>query len=149
MLVAAFLWAGFKINSDPYYQRPDWRAVAAALGTPTGTRAIVAYDSQFATGPLSFYLPGVPWSGPGEPPGTDAGPVTIDELDVVGDRGQQPGALFGGIRQISGRDVDGYLVYRFKLPAPWSTDPAGIEARAQRLLPDAAPVAPMIQRISA
>jgi hypothetical protein len=149
VLMVAFLWAGFKINSDPYYQRPDWRAVAAALGTHTGTRAIVAYDNQFATGPLSFYLRGVPWSGPGEPRGTDAGPVTIDELDVVGDRGQQPGALFGGIRRISGRDVHGYLVYRFKLPAPWSTNPAGIEARAERLLPDAAPVAPMIQRTSA
>jgi mannosyltransferase len=146
VLVAAFLWAGFKINSDPYYQRPDWRAVAAALGTHTGTRAIVAYDSQFATGPLSFYLPGVPWSGPGEPRGTDAGPVTIDELDVVGDRGQPPGRLTGGVRRIAGRDVDGYLVYRFKLPRPTTMTPAQIEARALQLLQFGAAVPPMIQR---
>ncbi|MGZ4311885.1 MAG: glycosyltransferase family 39 protein [Solirubrobacteraceae bacterium] len=149
VLVAAFLWAGFKINSDAYYQRPDWRGVAVALGSHTGTRAIVAYDGQFATGPLSVYLPGVTWSGPGEPPGTDSGPVTIDELDIVGDRGQQPGPLFGGIRRISGRDVDGYLVYRFKLPHPWSTDPAQIQARAQRLLPDGLGAPPIIQRTTA
>ncbi|MFL5863519.1 MAG: glycosyltransferase family 39 protein, partial [Solirubrobacteraceae bacterium] len=116
VLVAAFVWAGIKIDRDPYYQRPDWRGVAAALGSHAGTRAIVAYDGQFVTGPLSFYKPGIPWSGPGEAPGTDSGPVTIDELDVVGDRGQRPGRVSGGVRTISGRDVDGYVVYRFKLP---------------------------------
>ena len=150
VLVAAFLWAGFKINSDPYYQRPDWRGVAAALGSHTGTRAIVAYDGQFATAPLSFYLRGTPWSGPGEARGTDAGPVTIDELDVVGDPGQSPAALPPGVTKISGRTVDGYLVYRFKLPGPWRTDPAQINARASQLLPGPGTgLPPMIQRTSA
>ncbi|MGZ4178830.1 MAG: glycosyltransferase family 39 protein [Solirubrobacteraceae bacterium] len=149
VLVAAFVWAGIKINSDPYYQRPDWRGVAAALGSPTGTRAIVAYDGPFATGPLSFYLPGVLWSGPGEASGTDSGPVTIDELDVVGDRGMHPATPPPGIRLIAGRDVDGYLVYRFKLARPWSTDAAQIQARAVQLLPQGTPSAPMIQRTSA
>jgi mannosyltransferase len=147
VLVAGFLWAGFKINSDPYYQRPDWRGVATALGSPSGTRAIVAYDGQFATGPLSYYLPGIPWSGPGEAPGTDTGPVTIDELDVVGDTGQAPAALPRGIAKISSRDVDGYLVYRFKLAAPWSTDPAQVNSRALQLLPGpGTTLPPMIQR---
>jgi hypothetical protein len=150
VLMAGFLWAGFKINSDRFYQRPDWRGVATALGSHTGTRAIVAYDGQFATGPLSFYLPGVPWSGPGEARGTDTGPVTIDELDVVGDRGQTPVAPPRGITKISGSDVDGYLVYRFKLSRPWSTDPARINARAQRLLPGpGSTLPPMIQRTPA
>ena len=150
VLVAGFLWAGLKINSDAYYQRPDWRAVAAQLGTHTGTRAIVAYDGQFATGPLSFYLRGVPWSGPGAAPGTDSGPVTIDELDVVGDRGQPLGPLTGGIRRLSGRDVDGYLVYRFKLPRPVTMTPAEIQARAMALLGYGGTlVPPMIQRTSA
>jgi hypothetical protein len=150
VLVAGFLWAGFKIDSDPFYQRPDWRGVASALGSHTGTRAIVAYDGQFATGPLSFYLPGIPWAGPGEASGTDTGPATIDELDVVGDRGQTPAALPQGITQIGSRDVDGYLVYRFKLGQPWSTDPAQINARARQLLRGpGSTLPPMIQRTPA
>ena len=40
----------------------------------TSERAIVAYDGQFATGPLSIYLRGVPWSGPGRV-GRPAGPT--------------------------------------------------------------------------
>jgi dolichyl-phosphate-mannose-protein mannosyltransferase len=150
VLVAGFLWAGFKINADAYYQRPDWRGVAAALGSHTGTRAIVAYDGQFATGPLSYYMHGIPWSGPGDAPGLDAGPVTISELDVVGDQGQSLAALPPGVSKISGRDVDGYLVYRFKLSGPWRTDPAQINARAIQLLPGpGTSLAPMIQRTPA
>jgi Dolichyl-phosphate-mannose-protein mannosyltransferase len=149
VLVASFVWAGIAIDSDAFYQRPDWHGVAAALGSPTGTRAIVAYDGQFATGPLSFYMPGIHWSGPGEPRGTDSGPVTIGELDVVGDSGQQRGALPNGIRLISARTVDGYLVDRFKLPAPQRTTPAEITALAMRLLSPGAQVPPIIQRTSA
>jgi mannosyltransferase len=150
VLVAAFLWAGFKINSDAYYQRPNWRGVAAALGSHTGTRAIVAYDGQFATGPLSFYLPGVPWSGPGQAAGTDTGAATIDELDVIGDAGQTPGVLRDGVTKISARTVGGYLVYRFRLPRPWTADPAQINARAAQLLPGPQTgLPPMIQRTSA
>ncbi len=149
VLVTAFLWAHVKINSDPYYQRPDWRGVAGALGTHTGTRAIVAYDGQFATGPLSFYLPGVPWSGPGLAPSANAGPVTISELDIVGDRGLTPHTPPPGVRLISGRDVDGYLVYRYRLTRPWTTDPAQIEARAAQLLPPGTQEPPIIQRTPA
>jgi 4-amino-4-deoxy-L-arabinose transferase-like glycosyltransferase len=148
-LVAAFLWAGIKINADSDYQRPDWRGVAAALGSHTGTRAIVAYDGQFATGPLSFYLPGVAWAGPGVAPGTDAGPVTISELDIVGDQGLQRHTPPPGVGLIAGRDVDGYLVYRYKLARPWATDPAQIEARAAGLLPPGTDSPPMIQRTPA
>ena len=43
--------------ADAGFEKPNWRGVAAALGRPTGPRAIVAYDGTFATGPLSIYLP--------------------------------------------------------------------------------------------
>ena len=59
--------------------------------------------------------------------------MTIDELDIVGDPGQSLAPLPAGVRKISGRIVDGYLVYRFKLPEPWRTDPAQINARALQL----------------
>ena len=75
---------GSRSTLTSVYQRPDWRGVAAALGTAHGTRAIVAYDGQFATAPLSLYLHGTPWTGAGAPPGVGAGPVTISELDIVG-----------------------------------------------------------------
>ncbi len=76
--------------------------------------------------------------------------MTIDELDVVGDRGQTPAAPPQGATKISSRDVDGYLVYRFKLSRPWSTDPAQINARAQQLLPGpGSSLPPMIQRTPA
>ncbi len=150
VLVAGFVWAGIKIDSTGYYQRPDWRGVAAALGPARGTRAIVAYDGQFATGPLSFYLPRVPWAGPPTNGSTDVGPVTISELDVVGDSGQRLGRLPPGTELIGARAVDGYQVDRFKLAAPWSAGPAQITARATGLLSPAPPdSAVIIQHASA
>jgi mannosyltransferase len=148
VLVASFIWAGITIDSDAFYQRPDWRGVAAALGSPTGTRAIVAYDGQFATGPLSYYLPGVPWSGPGEPRGTDSGAVTITELDVVGNTFDQRSKV-PGVRLIDSRTVDGYVIDRYRLPAPQRTTPAQITALAMRLLSPGTQVPPIIQRTSA
>jgi hypothetical protein len=129
--------------------------VAAALGTAHGTRAIVAYDGWFATAPLSVYLPGVPWTGPGEPPGTDAGKaVTITELDIVGGTTDQLSALPTGVRLIDARSVDGHQVDRFALPAGPPTTPTAILQGASSLLSPApsgltAPTSVMIQRRSA
>jgi 4-amino-4-deoxy-L-arabinose transferase-like glycosyltransferase len=134
VLLGTFVYGLAKIDSSPIYQRPDWRGVAAALGSSGGTRAIVAYDNQFATGPLSIYLPRVPWSGPGEPRGTGAGPVTIGELDVVGNAGAEVGRPTGGVREIESRVVDGYQVTRYRLPGPVRTDPQQIWQRAISLL---------------
>ena len=67
-LLALFVYAGVKIDSDRQFQKSDWRGIASALGRAGSTRAIVAYDGEFATGPLSIYLHGVPWSGPGMAP---------------------------------------------------------------------------------
>jgi len=91
------------------------------------------------------------WSGPGAPKVRGTGPATIDELDVVGNVGDQVASrLPRGWSLIAERGVDGYLVVRLALPAPWSTDGAAITQTATRLLSDA-PLAPpvMIQRPSA
>ncbi len=150
VLLAAFVYAGIKIDTDSYYQRPDWRGVAAALGTTDATRAIVAYDGQFATGPLSFYLPRVPWAGPPTTGSTDATAVTIRELDIVGGLSQRLGRLPPGTRLIGARAVDGHQVDRFKLAAPWPTDPLEIKARATALLsPAPSDSAVIIQHASA
>ena len=133
VLLAAFLWAQLKIQSDANYQRKDWRGIAAALGRPTGPRAIVAYDGQFATGPLSIYLPDVPWAGPGMadlPPG----PVAIRELDIVGAAGDTLARRPRGIRLIGTRTVDGYEVDRLRLPPGSQATPAAILKRATTLL---------------
>jgi mannosyltransferase len=137
VLLAAFVWAQLKIQSDPGFQRKDWRGIATALGRPARPRAIVAYDGEFATGPLSIYLPDVPWAGPGAAP-LPAGPVTIRELDIVGAAGDTL-ARRPGIRLIGTHTVDGYEVDRLLLRTPWSETPQTIVRRATALLSPAPP----------
>ncbi len=144
-LLAMFVYAGIRIDRESQFQKPDWRGVAAALGSPAWTRAIVAYDGVFAAGPLSVYLPAVPWSGPGLTPLTGA-VVTVSEVDIVGSPAQRL-ALPAGARLLESRGVDGYQVDRFELGHPWSLSPAAIGARATTLLGPAPPnPAVMIQR---
>ncbi|MGH2888752.1 MAG: glycosyltransferase family 39 protein [Solirubrobacteraceae bacterium] len=135
VLLGAFVWAQVEVQSNAAYQRPDWRGVAAALGSSSGARAIAAYPGQFATGPLSVYLPRVPWSGPGEPAGTDSGPHRISEVAVIGNARQVAPPPPPGIRLLTARVVDGYQVDRFALRAPVSDDAAAVSALAARLLP--------------
>lgn len=144
-LLISFVLAQIKISAEPAYQRPDWRGVARALGTAHGTRAIVAYDGSFAIAPLSFYLPGVEWAGPGAAPGANAGPQRISELDVVGHTGQQLGRVPAGVRLIGAVSVDGYRVYRFALAAPRLASVAAIQSQAVSLLvPAITPTPPVI-----
>jgi hypothetical protein len=138
VLIAMFVYAGIRIDNDAQFQRPNWRGVAAALGRPVGRRAIVAYDGVFATGPLSVYLHGVPWSGPGMPRQT-ATPVTVSEVDIVGSTTQRLSTLPAGTRLLASRAVDGYQVDRFGLRHPWSLSPAAIGVRATALLGPAPP----------
>ncbi len=150
-LLALFVYAGVRIEAHPQqFQKPDWRGVAAALGQPpSSTRAIVAYDGQFAGGPLSVYLPGIPWSGPGRAPqGTK--PVSVSEVDIVGSPAQRLSALPPGDRLIRSRVVDGYRVVGIRLRSPWRLSPAGIGVRAERLLGPAPPgISVLIQRPAA
>ncbi|MGH2869392.1 MAG: glycosyltransferase family 39 protein [Solirubrobacteraceae bacterium] len=133
VLLAMFVYAGVRIDGDAAFQKPNWRGVAAALGArPAARRAIVAYDGILASAPLSVYLAGVPWSGPGlKPPPAS---VTVSELDVVGSVAQRLSALPSGIRVISSRSVDGYRVVRFGLARPWTISPEAIGTRATNLL---------------
>ncbi len=133
-LVAGFLWAEAAIQSDPAYQNPDWRGVAAALGSARGPRAIVAYDGQFATGPLSYYLPRVAWAGPGMAFVDPDAPVAVGEIDVVSQYHHVVDPLPAGVSLIGARDVDGYDVDRFRLAEPGTTSRAAIARRAQTFL---------------
>ncbi|MGI8715035.1 MAG: glycosyltransferase family 39 protein [Solirubrobacteraceae bacterium] len=118
VLVAVFVYGQAMTQSHARFQKRDWRAVAAALGRPAGRRAIVAFANQFATGPLSVYLRGVPWAGPGQA-AQPTGPVTVGEVDVVGIAGDTVARRGRNIRQIGSRAVDGYEVDRFALTPPW------------------------------
>lgn len=149
-LLALSVYSLARIDSNPeQFQKPDWRGVAAALGRPAGTRAIVVYASTFGGGPLSVYLPGVPWSGPGTgPPGT--APVSVSEIDIVGNRYQSLSALPAGTRLIGSRVVDGFRIVRLATATPLRLSPAAIASRARMLLGPAPPgPSVLIQRISA
>jgi mannosyltransferase len=131
VVLAGFVYAQIRVQSDSAYQRPDWRGVAAALGPATGQRAIVAYDGQFATDPLAFYIPDVPWTEP------TRGLVRVGEVDVVGYTWQTVGAgkpLPRGVTLLGSKRVNGYLVDRFSLDPAWVLTRAAIAARVGALL---------------
>jgi mannosyltransferase len=136
VLLVSFIYANVRIGNDPQYQRPDWRDVAAALGQPTGPRAIVAYDSGFASQPLAIYLHGIPWN-----PQPQATPVRVGEVDVVGSVYQQsPGALPAGFKLLSTSTVKGgFRVDRFTVSPARQLTPAAIAAHAPSLLGPAPP----------
>jgi hypothetical protein len=119
LLLGAFVIAQVKIDSTARYQRPDWQGVAAALGRPGGTRAIVAYDGPYAAGPLLIYLPRASLSS--------RATVGVDEVDIVGSTYQAVSkALPAGVRLIGTRAVDQYLVSRFAVPPARPISPAAI-----------------------
>lgn len=139
VLAGAFFYAGFKVNATPQYERPDWRGVARALGTASGTRAIVAYDSSYATQPLSLYLPRVPWAPPA------VAPVTVGEIDVVANAYSTPAAsLPGGVRRISTTTVGTFLVARYAVDN-WRGAPLALGMRAGALVSGGAEPAVVIQ----
>ena len=133
VVLAGFLWATLKIDGDSFYQRPDWRGVAAALGSAHGPRAIIAYDGNAAEQPLAIYLRGSEFTYRGFPASPSA--VTVSEIDVVGNLGQSvPSRLPPGARLIASRVVDFYEVDRFVLEPAQRLTPSAIEAQAPRLL---------------
>lgn len=148
VLIALFVYSGIRVNADQQFQKPDWRGVAAALGSTGSTRAIVAYDGDFAAGPLSIYLHDVPWSGPGQAP-QSATPVSVSELDIVGSP-YQTLSVPPGAKLLSSRTVDGYRVVRVALAKPWQLSPQAIGQRAEQVLSPAPPLpSVLIQRPSA
>ena len=77
-LIAMFVYATVQVQTKPYLQRPNWQAVARALGPATVPRAILAANGTTAT-PLKIYLPHVSWVQP------QSRRVPVAEIDVVGD----------------------------------------------------------------
>jgi hypothetical protein len=129
VLLVSFLYAGVRISNHAEFQRPDWRGVARALGAAAGTRAIVAYAGSPATEPLALYMRGIPW------PPASGQPVTVSEVDVVGNTLQAPPSrLPGGVKLISSTPVHGLLVARFSVGPAMRATPAAIAARAGSLL---------------
>jgi mannosyltransferase len=76
-LLGLFCVTTVDVQTHPYLERPNWRAVASALGPASASRAILAADSTTAD-PLKIYLPGVAWA---QPP---ARRVMVSEIDIVG-----------------------------------------------------------------
>jgi mannosyltransferase len=134
--LVAFVWAQARIDANPAYQRPNWRGVVAALGHVSVPRGIVLYDGAFAAAPLAIYMPGIAWTGPGgQDPQPGNASVSIDELDIVGSAYDRPVApLPFGARMIASHRVDGYVVDRYALPAPWTLPRSEIVARAQHIV---------------
>ncbi len=146
VLVAAFLWAGIRIDNHVSYQRQNWRGVAAALGSAAAPRAIVAYDGSYATAPLAIYLPRVAWTGKGLNPQTGDAPIALGEIDIVGNPEQRiAAALPPGVTLIGSKTVDGlYRVVRFRLAQERRETPVEISALAPALLGPAAPDPPVL-----
>jgi 4-amino-4-deoxy-L-arabinose transferase-like glycosyltransferase len=138
VMVAMFIYAGARIAGDPSLEKVDWRAVSAALGPDRAPRAIVAYDGEFATAPLSLYLPRVAWAGPGAGPAPAS--ATVRELDVIGSLGDRVARAPRGMRLIGAREVAGHEVARYRLIRPQTASPAELGTEATRLLTPAAGV---------
>jgi len=139
VLLASFVYAQVKISENAQYQRPDWRGVARALGPARATRAIIANDGSAATDPLAIYLPGVPWTS------APTGPVTVDEVDVVGHRWQMVGhPLPAGTRLVNTKSVDDFLVARFSIGGARALSQPQITALAGQLLTPAVPGAAVL-----
>jgi uncharacterized membrane protein len=146
LLAALFVYGLVKITSDHRYQRANWNGVAAALGRADGARAIAAYDGTFATAPLAVTMPRIAWTGPDQTPQVSQAPVTVTELDLVGDVGQSVTGHLPGVRLRSSRQVDNYLVYRFTLSRPWrGVTPQKIGQSAARLGPASGAPSVLIQ----
>ncbi|MDQ6835708.1 MAG: glycosyltransferase family 39 protein [Actinomycetota bacterium] len=77
ILLVGFAVAAADVQTHPFLQRANWRAVAAALGPAVRPRAILAANGTTAQ-PLKIYLRGVSWVQP------HGRRVRVSEIDVVG-----------------------------------------------------------------
>ncbi len=76
-LIVVFSAAAVRVQTKPYLERPNWRAVATALGPAGAPRAILVANGTTADA-LKIYLPRVNWVQP------RARKLLISEIDVVG-----------------------------------------------------------------
>lgn len=145
-LVAGSIWVSVKIDSDPAYQRPDWRGVASALGSSSAfsaSRAIVTYAGNVGEQPLAVYLKGSTFSYSGMP--ASSTPVSVSEMDVLADPiDPVPRSPVRGARLVSTWVVAGVLIARFRLSPSWRGSPATLASRAGVLLPSHPQLEPAI-----
>jgi hypothetical protein len=106
-----------QVASQAKLQRDDWRGAAAALGPPSGPRAIVV-TPDYAKKPLRLYAGSLPPLGPA---GAD-----VSEVDVIGNarpvafRDPPPPA---GFAVASRKITPSYELIRFRSPAPVHVTP--------------------------
>jgi hypothetical protein len=138
-LLVMFAVGTFEIETNPVFQRADWRSVGHAIGAAVGTRAILVDGGQEALA-LQVYTKGVSWA---QPP--DTRKLVFDEVAVVGSISRAPlrkpkharaaalprtvpnGAIFLGRRWVHNFEVAWYA-----LPHPWRVDTLWLAAAAGR-----------------
>jgi mannosyltransferase len=99
----------------PSLQRPDWKAVAAQLGEPTGPRAMVTWTIGEAS--LRFYLS----TGSFQVRASEKYPWYVHEIDFISDGEAPPPShkVLGPFRERASYEVGGRLfVRRYALPGP-------------------------------
>jgi mannosyltransferase len=149
-LLALFCWSGLRVQTHAYLERPNWQAVAEALGPARVSRVILAANGTTAQ-PLKIYLPRVAWSRP------ERLKTTIEEIDVVGATKKLPviphdpvlrALVLSGLRRYPGASpvpaklappgtlllrrfpVHTWVLARFKLKHPIRVDLPQVEALA-------------------
>ncbi len=106
-------WALFAVHVDTTagLQRPEWRQIAARLGSPRHPRAIVTWTLGDA--PLRFYLhDGAEHVGPGK------GPLRVPEVDLVTKRGdvRAPDLLEGRFPHREVVPLGRFTLIRYRAP---------------------------------
>jgi mannosyltransferase len=118
VLIGGFAAATAWVQTHPALQRPDWRAVAQALGPAPRTRAILATGGTTADA-LKIYLPGVSWVQP------QGHRVLIDEIDVVGAQKKMALAQRPGLASDVTNPIPALAPARVGRPVPVLRAPAG------------------------
>jgi mannosyltransferase len=108
---------GFSVwaSVSPALQRPDWEAVAAKLGDPTGPRALVSWTLGQAS--LRHYL----GTGSFQVVQSEGYPWFVHEIDFISEGPAPPvpsGILAPGMRQVEYGPVGELYMRRYALPGP-------------------------------
>jgi hypothetical protein len=108
---------GFSVwaSVSPALQRPDWEAVAAKLGDPTGPRALVSWTLGQAS--LRHYL----GTGSFQVVQSEGYPWFVHEIDFISEGPAPPvpsGSLAPGMRQVKYGPVGEFYLRRYALPGP-------------------------------
>ena len=141
VLVTIFVVAEIQIQTNPVFQKADWKDVAHAIGASTQPRAILVEGGQAAI-PLKVFLPGVSWV---QPPAGQR--VVVDQVAIVGTvtrvflrgAGAHAGRAAlpildpsGGVVFVRRTWIHNFDVAQYQLPHPWRFTLDQLSARAGR-----------------